>query len=56
MAALASSDLDNSFELESTSVAVRTVDEMASCNRFFLVDSLHLRHASQRVIHDIAIL
>jgi len=48
VAAIASSSLDNSLELESTSLAVGTVDETASCNWFFLVDGLHLRNPSTR--------
>jgi hypothetical protein len=56
MAALTSSDMDNSFELESASLAGGTVDEMVSCNRFFPVDNLHLRNASIPMIRDIAIL
>lgn len=56
MAALASSDLDDSFEFESMSLAAGTIDEMASCNRFFLADSLHLRKSLQPVNLDIAIL
>src|SRR5712691_11373744 len=43
MAALASSDLDYSLELESVSLAAGTVDETAACNWFFLFDGLHLR-------------
>ena len=56
MAALATPNLDDSFELEGMSLAAGTLDEMASCNRFFLVDGLHLRNALQPVTHDIAIL
>ncbi len=44
MAALASSHLDDSLELESVSLAVGTADETAACNWFFLVDGLHLRN------------
>src|SRR5712691_1734027 len=43
MAALASSDLNDSLELESVSLAVGAVDETAACNCFFLFDGLHLR-------------
>jgi hypothetical protein len=43
VAALASSNLDYSLELESMSLALGTIDETASCKWFFPVDSLHLR-------------
>ncbi len=56
MAALASSDLSDSFELQSMSLAAGAIDEMASCNRFFPVDSLHLRKGLQPVNLEIAIL
>ena len=42
MTGLASSDLDDSLELESMSLASGTVDETASCDWFFLFDGLHL--------------
>jgi len=56
VAALASSNLDDSFELESMSLAAGTVDEMASYDWLFRIDSLHLRNASPFADHDIAIL
>jgi hypothetical protein len=56
VAALASSDLDNSFEFESMSLAVGAVDEMASYDWFFLGDDLHLRKSFNPVNLDIAIL
>jgi hypothetical protein len=56
MAALASSSLYDSFELESMSLAVRTIDETASCDRFFLVDGLHLGKTLRLADLDIAIL
>jgi hypothetical protein len=55
VAALASSSLNDSFELESVSLAVGTVDETASCKSLFLVDSLHLRTLQLSDL-DIAIL
>jgi hypothetical protein len=56
VAALASSDMDNSLELESMSLAAGTVDETTSRDWFFLFDGLHLRDAFQLVNLEKAIL
>jgi len=45
MAALATPNLDDSFELESMSPAAGTLDEMASYDWLLFVDGLHLCEA-----------
>ena len=56
MAALATPNLDDSFELEGMSLAAGTLDEMASYDWFFRSDSFHRRNTCNPVTHDIAIL